>query len=587
MIFRRLRTGGDEGAALVMVVGTMIILSLFVLTSLTLVVNSTRSGRTDQDARRAYAAAQAGVDDFIARSNSNDTYYRNVNSDATNVAAVTTAAAPRGATVPGSATNDETFTYQMLSSVTEVAQTGTIRLEVTGYATNNRGTVSRKVIANLKPDSFLNYIYVTDYEVQDPALYDTNVYLTSTGSGSNTTRYYANPAQVRAKCRNYYYDGRPSVGSTINASDPNTQLWYKPPSASAPQPYSGPNFNGQSYSIACNEIQWGGTDVVQGPLHSNDSLKITGPVRFTSTQTETSWNTSPADGHLWWGGYSSNLPANQPVYAAPLALPNDNSELVSTATTADGCTYTGATKITLVGDKMQVWSPSTVAATANAKRTCLGNNKNQMLDVPKVIYVKDVASCTPAAGTGTSGVGYPLPTEDPNYSKFSPDFPCAKGDAYVQGTLTGGLTIGSTQDIVITGDLKYTSGTSGSDVLGLIPTRNAWVYHPVDGNGVNIATFTPVFTIQAAILTLQDSFLVQNYDTGLPLSVNGNPLTSLNVIGSISQRFRGPVGTGSATAISTGYSKNYVWDSRLPANPPPYFLKPVSSPWYLDKLTDE
>lgn len=591
----RRRVDGDEGAALVLVLGTMVILTMFALTSLGLVMGAMKPTRVDQDSKRAFAAAQAGVDDFIARSNSNDTYYKNVATDTSNLAIAPTPAAPRGATVPGSRVNDQTFRYRMLSSVTEVAQTGTIRLEVTGYATNKSDVVSRKVIANLRPDSFLNYIYVTNYEVQDPELYANRLGLFYATLNNQLYLFYANPYQVKTQCQDYYYGNRKNARWRVNPTNPNTSLWRVPANSNGtpiagvnPSEYTGGSFSGNVYDFNCQEIQWTGGDIVQGPLHSNDALQINGAVRFQDIKTETSWNTNPANGHLWWGGYTNDLPDNQPVYEAPLVMPSDNSELQTVATTSDGCTYSGATRITLVGNKMQVWSPGTTVAAANANgATCLSSNRTDLLNVPKVIFVKDRAtSCSPGVVNGTTGVGFPLTAlgENPTYGRDNPDFSCDKGDVYVQGTFSGATTIAASHDVVITGDIRYASGVTGTDVLGLIANRNAWVYHPVDGSGENLSGFTPVYNINAAILTLQNSFLVQNYDLGDNLSPTNAVATKLNVVGSIAQQFRGPVGTGGSPG--TGYLKNYVWDSRLPANPPPFFIKPVSSPWYLEKLTD-
>jgi hypothetical protein len=74
--------------------------------------------------------------------------------------------------------------------------------------------------------------------------------------------------------------------------------------------------------------------------------------------------------------------------------------------------------------------------------------------------------------------------------------------------------------------------------------------------------------------------VVQNWNVGAPLG-------TLNVLGSISQKFRGPVGTGSGSTISTGYYKNYVYDARLSNLQPPFFLTPLGSPWELATVTDK
>ena len=99
-------------------------------------------------------------------------------------------------------------------------------------------------------------------------------------------------------------------------------------------------------------------------------------------------------------------------------------------------------------------------------------------------------------------------------------------------------------------------------------------------SGELLASSSRVTQIQAAILSVKHSFVVQNWG-------DGDPLGTLNVTGAIAQSFRGPVGTGTSSALATGYYKNYVYDPRLAYLQPPYFLSPVSSEWHLSSTTDD
>ena len=116
--------------------------------------------------------------------------------------------------------------------------------------------------------------------------------------------------------------------------------------------------------------------------------------------------------------------------------------------------------------------------------------------------------------------------------------------------------------------------------MGLVAGNYVWVYHPVNSTGGNLAGAPVVNDVQAAVLSLRHSFVVQNWS-------KGSPLGTLNVTGAIAQKFRGPVGTGTSSSIATGYYKNYVYDSRLSVMQPPYFLKPDSSPWQVSAITDK
>jgi hypothetical protein len=71
-------------------------------------------------------------------------------------------------------------------------------------------------------------------------------------------------------------------------------------------------------------------------------------------------------------------------------------------------------------------------------------------------------------------------------------------------------------------------------------------------------------TINAAILALNGSFVVQNNDKGAMLG-------TLNVTGAIAQQWRGIVGRSNLSGDPLhGYSKNYVWDQRLQYDSPPH-----------------
>ncbi|PID54158.1 MAG: hypothetical protein CSB46_04115 [Micrococcales bacterium] len=112
---------------------------------------------------------------------------------------------------------------------------------------------------------------------------------------------------------------------------------------------------------------------------------------------------------------------------------------------------------------------------------------------------------------------------------------------------------------------------AATDVMGLVAQGFVRVYNPVDRRGNNLArSQVRNMRIDAAVLSVQNSFTVQNYH-------RGRRLGNLTVAGGIYQNHRGPVGTSSRP--STGYFKNYLYDTRLRSLPPPHFLNPVGSAW--------
>ena len=590
----------DDGVALPLVVGTTAVLMLFLLGALAATLAGVGPARADQDAKAAVAAAQAGIDEYITRLNASDgQYWDKGNTDAANPA-LTTAGAP----VPGSGTGR--FRYRLLTSRDETAQNGAILLEVTGTASAGAGgrVVSRTLTARLQPRGFLNFVYFTDIEATDPALYGKTVPAKRNGSGSSDvgsmdgvfgggpTRatYLAAESEVLRAC-SQRYEGRRDAGYTSGPSAPYYQYdelrnRYVTKTDTA------------AITFRCRDIQWVTGDVVSGPLHTNDALRITGTPRFTDSRVETSWpGVDPQ--RLWWGdgrpaGPGDSPPGHLPRYAEPLQLPVNNQSILKRVrpntdgdltTHRPGCLYTGATRITFKNGQMEVHSPNTTAPGTPADCLDVANRATpQSKPIPLVIHV------APAAGTCT-GVGYPRSGlgERTDLGTTTDYAPC-RGTVFVDGQVDGQVTVSAQDDIVITGNLTIADGGSGTDVIGLVAGNNVWVYHPVkkdfSGDAVNLLPYAEVpRKIEASILALRHSFLVQNWDKGAKLS-STDPASSLRVFGAITQKFRGPVGTGSGTSATTGYIKDYVYDPRLRVQQPPYFLQPDAAPWVVAQVTD-
>ena len=585
------RTTADEGVALLTVLGTMAVVTLFLLTSLAYVLGQAPKARSDQDAKAAVAAAQAGIDEYVARLTANDSYWT-LGADPANPAFST------GRTIQGTNGKGASYRYQLLSTAAQTARDGTIRLQVTGTSSPGTGApaVSRTLTATLQPKGFLRFIYFSDVEVLDPELFYARTNVTVNGNGywnsgtyGTRYRYVDDGAGVPAVCGQYYYAGR-SAPQYQAASYPVRVLDTATNSLTGTVVSSG-----TVAGFSCLEIQWASGDIVQGPLHSNDALQVGGSPLFTDPVTESSWTNPPDPSRRWWNTgqpltLSGTTKGYWPVYAAPMAMPNGNSELLkyvepriddASAAPGPGCLYTGQTRITFTGTTMQVYSPSTT----NAPSRCLdtANRGNvQTKAIPPVVYVNDTATCgsvdtskmtVPRSGEWTGGI--------------TTDYTCSRGTAVVSGNVDGQVTVSAKDDIVITGDVTVQDATSDTDMVGLVAGSYVWVYHPVDSSGNNqLTSAASVHTLQAAILSLRHSFLVQNWQYGAALSSTSSTSSKLNVTGSISQRYRGPVGTGNSSGPVSGYLKNYVYDQRLKNLQPPYFLKPDATPWQVVTVTD-
>ena len=190
----------------------------------------------------------------------------------------------------------------------------------------------------------------------------------------------------------------------------------------------------------------------------------------------------------------------------------------------------------------------------------------------------------------------------------------------MNGSLSGELTIGTQNNVVIDGNVTYadcsgvwTTGQSGerdfcpysvagpNDSLGLVADQYVEVNHPVAGGnygstlascggspGVLCDPASPSgafvngngqagLTIEATILAVNQSFVVNNWSTG-------GPEGQLAVYGSVGQYARGPVGTFSNNQSLSGYVKHYTWDPLLGFIAPPDYLNPSTPSWVLGSV---
>jgi hypothetical protein len=261
------------------------------------------------------------------------------------------------------------------------------------------------------------------------------------------------------------------------------------------------------------------------------------------------------------------------VTGAPvLTPPATNTSLKAIAGPAN--TFTGQTKIVLNGNTMTI--------------TPNGGSPMGPIAVPSdgVVYVQNGAGCSNS------------------YSPFTVTYPATSncGNAIVDtggGSYSGQLTIAAENDVIVDGNI--TRSSSSADLLGLIANNFIRVKHPVcestdlgctngtvteqaaksdcdadnDGNrAVNGTGSNSNINIDAALLSIDHSFIVDHYDCG-------SSLGTLTVNGAISQKFRGAVGTTGGT----GYIKDYNYDDRLRFQEPPHFFDPVQSAWHVQRET--
>jgi type II secretory pathway pseudopilin PulG len=586
----RQRLRREDGFTLIVAMLGLLIVGLVSFGAYTAVMADNGVGNRAKDQKLAFTAADAGLQWYQAQLAADPNYW----TKCTNVPGLTDMGGsspvnqawngagndPRNwRTIPGStqqytvellpvspATSCDPTTITTATSTMLDPATRTFRVRISG---RSRAPVAgcgvgaapacpkvRSIVGTFRRRSFLDYLYYSNYEELDPKLQTFGW-----GYPGATSSTVDPVAWAQSNCNKHEWEGRSAAA------------WPAPNAATATLTYHGTNYNNLS-GKKCATLQFAGTDAVNGPFHTEDTITICGTPTFGrnvadaieiangAPDTYQSWVAAdPAAGGPCPGITSNFTPAGAANLAAPpLPMPSSNTAIKNVA----GATYNGPTTIVLSGSTMSVNGGAYTAVPANG-----------------VIYVNTNGACA----------GY-KPT-DP----YSTSGNTGCGNLTISGSYSVPLTFGAANDIIINGDL--TNSTQNA-VLGLVANNFVRVYHqvatppadytgtpPVSANSAcantsanqNAAGTKSSYTIKAAIIALNDSFVVDNF-------MCGDPLTSLNVTGAIAQSYRGPVGTGGAT-ITHGYAKSYTYDDRLHSSTPPQFLDPASASWNIARVTEQ
>ncbi|HEV7769834.1 MAG TPA: type II secretion system protein [Solirubrobacterales bacterium] len=525
--------GSESGFTMITTVLAMSLVMTLAAVAVTAVRSDTNLTRYDLKRKQAYEAAKAGVEDYAFHLTANNKYWESCTNVPTPNAVNLQGSTAKTRPVPGN--TGATYAIELLPAASQTTYTqcstsnpaasmlelsggsGSFRIRSTGFA----GKSKASIVASFKRPSFLDYVYFTQYETSDPVTY----------AGGTTWE-----DDAYTQCEKTMGQGR-----------------YKS---------SIPNSGGQY----CNVISFIANEKIRGPLHTNDSIFICGNPTFGRTSADLIELGGIAPG--WYWGASSALgngaldsddcSAANPTFVGsrkpeqiPLDPPSTNTELANTA----GLKYTGTVQLTIKG--------TTIEACKEVISPSPGCSPLASSSVPAngVIYV--------ANGTGCTQKYDPFKI---TYKPSTENIGC--GNVYVKGEYTGQLTIGAARDIIINGELDHPSSNENA-LLGLIANNFVRIYHPCS-NETEVRLVD--LKVQAAILAINHSFIVDHYNCG-------NPLGSLNITGAIAQKFRGPVGLFNGSTTTRGYSKNYEYDDRLRYVEPPSFLDPVAKSWIIGRET--
>jgi hypothetical protein len=561
----------ESGFAMVTVLAVMLIASLIAVAAVSATDNDRITTTRDKERKQAYAAAEAGVNDYLARLVSNVDYWRKCGVDAGNASLnqrITSPTGPRKwATVPGSRAQ---YSVEVLpaNGATQCTladpqgtyidtATGTFRVRASGRVGDTGD--KRSIVATFKRRGFLDYVYFTDFETSSPKWFLRN------SRGADTQQSPAPAAGSRkidawaeAECVKYYRHGGQRAAYTGGQ--------YK----------NGNTWTTINPAASCGEVQFVTGDKQSGPFHTNDEILVCGTPSFGRKPADDIEVSAP-DGipggvgsASGWRNCGNGAPSvNDPTDTTPdpnlgtwrmgspkVEMPPSNTSLKSQA--LPKYRFKGKTRIKLEGKNIRALDVLTREDGSTVA-------KNATVPMPEdgVIWVSHNPAGTCDGYTPTK----PETADDPD---------C--GDLWVQGDHDYSLTLSAENDIVIEENLTH---DAADDVLlGLIADQWIRVYHPVSGSEPLTSCSNNggpgAITIQAALLAVNHSFTVDRFWCG-------SKLGNLTVKGAIAQRFRGPVGT----SANTGYFKDYQYDDRLKFRTPPHFLDPVQASWKIQSQVEQ
>ena len=535
------RPKGEDGFSMVMVLGVLAVVAALSAVAFTNATGDFLPRKQSQDRKSAYAAAEAGLAFYLSRLNQDPDYwalcdggsrpspkeqnpvnqawngagtdprrYRHVPDGTPDVADNTTAYTVELLPAPGapSCTTGANAQASMIDALT-----GRMRIRVTGVVGVQLDPSTGRL--RTKPGTGQKRSIVISLRRRGFLDY---LYFTDYET-LDPAAYGPFEGRANAECRKY------RMGATQRGS-------------------------------ICQEIQFADDDEIKGPFHTNDDILTCNTPTFGRDRNDRVEISGPGYRNICGTG-PPDVKGTYATGVPQLSVPSSNAKLTERA----NLVFTGTTRLTFndagtvtIENASQTPNPRTIPVPANS-----------------VIHVKNGAGC----GAGVS----------PIIQDYTEPAGCA--NVYVKGRYNQNLTLVSDKDIIVNGNIcrlgsgADCKGSAGSDVLlGLIATNFVRVYHPVVNrlysNGIpydctNGPGIIKDVRIEAAILSLEHSFIVDNY-------ICGAPLGDLTVKGAIAQRFRGPVGATDSRGLH-GFIKDYLYDDRFKFRNPPFFLDPEKAGW--------
>jgi len=521
----------ESGFAMVFAVMLLLVSTLLVAAAITAARQDVGLTRVNSNQQRAYFAALAGVDAYKYQLSANSSYWGTCPK-----APVPPATEP--VAVPGA--KEEAYTYETLPStghatcgepveLTNIIETansasGTFRIKVTGKVLHSKCGASectRKIIATFSHPSFLDYAFVSNYELVDPLTV-----------GRTTT-----------ECEHYYKE-------RIKEAKP------------------------------CVSFPWISEDAIEGPFHTNDAADISGSPSFGRVG-----NNDTIEMDEGYYGGTPELNGNGYKEGGPILLPPETgSELITKAEAKfKGRTVIvlkegtpGTMEVKNAGKtETRNFPPNGVVAVVSGAGACESSDtpffpsytadtecgdvyiSGKYTQSLTVIAERDVIINGNLTTTGGSAGGEPTGTAtlgliaDKYVRLYHP----------VKGSCESGIT--STCKTEEIGSAQYTCNQENATTAERAATKE-----------LGVALNNPI--IDAALLSTKNSWGVDNFACGKSLG-------TINVWGSIAEEWRGRVtccAAGGDYVKSYKWDSRFEDDQ-----PPEFLAPTTNSGWKIKRET--
>ena len=649
---------------MVIAMGVMLVTSLLLTASFLAARGDIHLSHTDTAQKEAYYASLAGVQEFEYELQVNPDYWQTCGKP-TNELPQETSSSYKVRILPAKSAPTGTTECSTANPLeTAIESTGvaanTFRVESTGYA-GKSPQEQHKIVATFKVTGFLNFIYYTNHEDEDPSLYSA-----PSGCKEETTYY---PQTEKDKCQMIVFASGDEINGPMHTNDapcveggssfgrkehtpPDTIEFYRGLNSkcSGPGTYytsTSSYIKGESleppksdtsletYANAekdtfsgVTRLELNGTTnliTVHNAALSGGEEKLSWPsngliwVKQASGSCDYTYKTAKSDGEEEAKGETNCADVYvKGTYSKSLTIGSAENVIINgeiTAPTNSKGEPTGTATLGLIANSfVRIYHP--VAETYKVGWKEAKNEAPQGETCGKVVEltgkvtngnstVTNLSSNSGiSAGMEVSGEGIPSGTKVKE-PKGSTEVVLTK--SATKSVTTDHLTFVSPSGLEYNENLKVCIEKSPGNGWKLTEAA-PYEYHEKCNTfnrkeetyqGKGLCEFTNTSEacdapslnkeedevhdwgsmenpyIYAAILSTTHSFVVDNYNCG------EKQLGYLHVYGAIAQNYRGIVGT----VGSTGYTKDYKYDSRLAVDEPPYFLSPLNAGWKVSRET--